>query len=735
MNDASRLPSLPKEEAELAALAAALFPEGAGSIEQLTWNGVENVTPSRTHDDLDDRERAEAKVRAAELRYRTLVEQIPAVTFMAVLGEGDNEIYVSPHIEALLGFTQAEWLENPFLWYSQLHPDDREIWHAEFARGIRTGGPFRAECRFLARDGRVVWVRGEARLIKDEVGRPLFLQGVAFDITESKRAEAAALEEAIRGTQQRYRDLVEHLEAIFWEVEAETSRFTFVSEGAERILGFPSARWTADPRFWLDRIHPDDRAMVEQVWSSPLAGDDREFEFRALAADGRQVWLQTRIRRPLTVAGREYLLGVMLDVTERKANEAQLRRLHREAEEAREIAEKANRAKDEFLATVSHELRTPLNALIGYTQLLRNDQMPQDMIHRALERIEISAQTQSRLVEDLLDVSRIITGKLRLDVAPVELATCVDAAVESVRLSASAKHITLVESIDRSGVVVSGDAARLQQVVWNFLSNAVKYTPSGGRIEIVLEHAGGLARVRVTDSGEGIDPAFLPSVFERFRQADSSITRKHGGLGLGLAIVRHLVEAHGGRAWAESRGIGQGATFVAELPLAAIHEQAQSPESSERRHGTHRRATLNGLRILVVDDDEDARALLHAALSAAGAAVTTASGPREAIEQLSIVRPHVLLSDIGMAGQDGFQLLRKIRETEGHERLPAIAVTAYVDGTSRQKVSDAGFEGYLPKPIHVDALVRLVEQVAKNLPEPPRRANRRGNGQKPRNRR
>ena len=247
----------------LGQLAAALFPAGPPERTQMTWPERAAAFPSFGR---DGSARAEDRLRAAEIRYRTLVEQIPAVTFLAVLGEGENEVYVSPHIEALLGFTQQEWLENPFLWYQQLHPDDRALWNEEFARGCRTGGPFHAECRFLTRDGRVVWVRGEARVVRDPVGRPLFLQGVAFDITTSKNAEALLLREAVRTTEERYRGLVEGLGAVVWEARPAPFAFTLVSRHAEELLGFPPERWVGDDTFWPSRIHPDDLDEIRGGW-------------------------------------------------------------------------------------------------------------------------------------------------------------------------------------------------------------------------------------------------------------------------------------------------------------------------------------------------------------------------------------------------------------------------------------------------------------------------------------
>jgi PAS domain S-box-containing protein len=703
----------------LAKLASALFPAGIGSFSQVTWpesGGTATVTQVAADD-------AETKLRTAELRYRTLIEQIPAVTFMAVLGEGDNEVYVSPHIEALLGFTQTEWLENPFLWYTQLHPDDREIWHQEFARGCRTGGPFRAECRFLARDGRVVWVHGEARLVKDDLGRPLFLQGVAFDITEAKKAEATMLRRAVQTTEERYRDLVEQLGAIFWEAEPGKPGFTFVSGGAQQILGFPADKWLADPDFWLSRVHPDDRAEAATAWqrARTLGAGSAEFEFRAVTADDRTVWLHQRVHFHRSGSGEPRLLGVILDVTDQKRTEETLRtseaRLRSEtaaAEKARASAETANRAKDEFLATMSHELRTPLNAVLGWTTILRNTVIDKETRQRALETIERNARAQAQLIEDLLDVSRIVTGKLILEPTPVNLGSLIGSTLDSVKLAADAKQIEIRRHVATPAPVVSGDAARLHQVVSNLLTNAVKFTPNGGWIEVRVERRDGTARISVTDNGQGIDAAFLPHVFERFRQADGTATRSHGGLGLGLAIARHLIDLHGGQVRAESLGLGLGSTFIVEIPLLReeiVSGQSDGPTLEELKE-THR--ALAGLHILVVEDEVDARDLMTHILEQAGGLVTSAASAAEALEMIEALQPDVLVSDVGMPHQDGYELIRAIRLRGAPvSDVPALAVTAYARAEDRERALAAGFEGHVAKPILAHDLVRNIKRLAR----------------------
>lgn len=884
------LEAMAPQDAEglLSELASALFPTGAADVRQLTWP---DSIPQPANRVVAWRSEREAKLRTAELRYRTLIEQIPAVTFMAVLGEGENEIYISPHIEALLGFTQTEWLENPFLWYTQLHPDDRDLWHREFARGCRTGGPFRAECRFLARDGRVVWVHGEARLVRDNIGRPLFLQGVAFDITEAKRAEARVLSEAVRTTEERYRDLVEQLGAIFWEADVLTPGFSFVSQGAEQVLGYSPDAWLADPNFWLSRVHPDDRSTAADAWSRArqLGLGTAEFEFRAVTADDRTIWLQQKVYAHPSQSGGTRLLGVILDITDQKraeevlrANEARLQteanlrgtlhrigsalaseldlakvvqlatdevtaltgaqfgaffynaineqgeaytlytlsgvpreafanfpmprntgvfgptfrgeatvrledvtkdprygknapyygmpeghlpvhsylavpviarsgavlggiflghsaigvftpeheqlaegiagstavaienaRLYDAAKKAQESAETANRAKDEFLATMSHELRTPLNAILGWAMILRTSGENEAMRLRALDTIERNARAQTQIIEDLLDVSRIVTGKLRLDASAVDLVTVIDSVLDAIRLAADSKQIQLRRRVDKTASVVTGDATRLHQVVSNLLTNAVKFTPAGGWVEVRLERAGERACISVQDNGVGISAEFLPHVFERFRQADGSTTRSHGGLGLGLAIVRHLVDLHGGSVHASSAGVGLGSTFTVEIPLIQSSPRNVEADSATRAALEDAPRHLDGVRVLVVEDEADSRDVISILLTQAGASVTSVGSAAEALDRIDAVAPDVLVSDIGMVGQDGYDLLRILRQRGSRSAtIPAVAVTAYARTEDRQHALAAGFHAHVPKPIVPRDLILSVERLA-----------------------
>ena len=380
-------------------------------------------------------------------------------------------------------------------------------------------------------------------------------------------------------------------------------------------------------------------------------------------------------------------------------------------------AEAANRAKDEFLSILSHELRTPLNAILGWSAMLRQRTLSQDKVLRALETIERNAKSQAQLIEDILDVSRIITGKLRLQVRPVNLVPVIESAIESVRLAAEAKSIHLQSRIDSQAGLLLGDANRLQQVVWNLLSNALKFTPKDGRVEIRLQRVNSHAEITVSDTGLGISSDFLPFVFDRFRQHDSTTTRSYGGLGLGLAIVRQLVELHGGTVTVVSPGIGQGTTFTVTLPAMIIPLPPSDPEPLnsivEAKPRVEASSTLEGLQILVVDDEADALELLSTILQNNGAEVIAVASVKQAltiIETVTDRSPDVLVSDIGMPDEDGYSLIRKLRQLEAQRggKLPAIALTAYAASDDRRQALLAGFQMHLTKPVDAAELVAVV---------------------------
>jgi signal transduction histidine kinase/ActR/RegA family two-component response regulator len=448
---------------------------------------------------------------------------------------------------------------------------------------------------------------------------------------------------------------------------------------------------------------------AEWRWVLGGGGDD-EFEFRATAADGRVLWLQNRVHVSSALDGDVRVFGVILDVTEQKQSEVNLAH-------ALALAEAANRTKDEFLASMSHELRTPLNAVLGWIQVLRTESLKASSRTKALESIDRNAQAQAQIIDDLMDVSRIVTGKLHLEVKTVNLVDVIEAAIDAIQLAADAKHIQISRLFDRRAAVVTGDGNRLLQVVNNLLTNAVKFTPRGGRIEIRLECTAGVARIRVIDNGPGISPAFLPHAFDRFRQADSSTTRTHGGLGLGLAIVRHLTELHGGTVRADSEGAGRGSTFTIELPLNVFAEESAAPPARRAPAIVDmatpvRSRSLKGKRIVVVDDDADSRALVRRILTNAGAKVTSSGSVDAAVRAFTRARPAILITDIAMPGKDGFELLRRVRELgDGTGRTPAIAVTAYARDDDKARALAAGFDAHVSKPMSANELLAVIERL------------------------
>jgi len=398
--------------------------------------------------------------------------------------------------------------------------------------------------------------------------------------------------------------------------------------------------------------------------------------------------------------------------------------LHRAEEERRQLLERehqarleaqaANRAKDEFLATLSHELRTPLNAIMGWSKLLASGHLDEATTKRAIAIIDRNTRLQAQLIEDLLDISRIVTGKLRLEFRAVALRNILEAVLDAVRPTADARHVAIDYDHRDCNEAILCDPARLQQVLWNLLSNAIKFTSEGGRVSLSAARDNGTIVVTVRDTGSGIDPEFLPHVFDRFRQQDTATTRRHGGLGLGLSIVRHLVELHGGTVAAASDGLGKGATFTLTLPVAPARTNDIVMMQSEEEDGLTGLPSLAGVRVLVVDNEPDACALIAAVLERLGAEVSTAGSAAEAIESIRRSRPDVLLSDIAMPGEDGYDLIRQVRALDHPKMgpLPAAAVTAFANASDRARTLLAGYQAHLPKPVEATELGAVVAALA-----------------------
>jgi signal transduction histidine kinase len=443
---------------------------------------------------------------------------------------------------------------------------------------------------------------------------------------------------------------------------------------------------------------------------------DREVDLEAMNAGAADYLVKGQIDAALLERAIRYAI-------QQKRSEAQRVQLVRE-QEARAQAEEANRLKDEFLATVSHELRSPLNAIQGWAELLLDGGLDEQTATRAVETIARHTRAQNQLISDLLDVSRIITGKLHFETAPVDLAQAIEAALETVRPAAEAKGVELRQRLDPKAGLVLGDDTRLRQVVWNLLSNAIKYTPRGGHIETRLERDGAEVAIIVRDTGEGIGADFLPHIFERFRQADGATTRRHGGLGLGLAIVRHLIEAHGGRVSAASGGVGQGAILKVTLPLmvspnadtsnaeCGVRSVGSTSEQSATRNPQF--AILEGVRVLVVDDESDARELLKLALVTRGAEVRVGASASDALDIMGQWRPDVFVNDIGMPDEDGYELMRKVRAlpAERGGQTPAVALTGYFSVNAAKRSLAAGYQIFMPKPVNLTELATAIARLA-----------------------
>ena len=499
------------------------------------------------------------------------------------------------------------------------------------------------------------------------------------------------------------------------------SRFgqRLVSRPTETLTGIPSSehpeRWGIYHADGVTRARPEELPLTRATLVGELVKDE---EWTLLGPDGNRVPILCNAA-PLRDEAGAIIGGVIAwrDITARKKAEQERERLLVAAEAARAEAEHANRMKDEFLATLSHELRTPLNAIVGWTKILRSTAIDEEDRAEGLEVIDRNAKAQAQLIEDLLDISRIISGKFALDVQRITLTEVIEGALDAVTPAAQAKGIRITKVLDSLAGPVSGDPARLQQVVWNLLTNAVKFTPRGGQVQVLLERVNSHVEISVIDSGQGIPPEFLPHVFERFRQADGSSTRRHGGLGLGLSIVKQLVEMHGGSVRAKSPGEGQGSTFVVMLPITVVHPEQPGkvrPKDAERKPsddpcGDHH---LSGLRVLVVDDEPDARNLMTRVLEDCGAEVEAAGSVVEALDLVESFRPDILVSDVGMPEQDGYDLMRQVRRRLTSKELPAAALTAFARSEDRMRAMRAGFQVHVAKPVNPEELVAVVATLA-----------------------
>lgn len=603
----------------------------------------------------------------------------------------------------MLGYAREEYIGRHI---AEFHAD-QEVIDDILARLARGEHLREIAARLRCKDGTIRHVLVNSSVLFEE-GRFVHTRCFTLDITERIRAEVARAE----------------LAAI-----VETSDDAIVSKtldgiirswnpGAERIFGYSAAEAVGKSINLIipPELQHEERSILEQLRCGKRVGS---IETVRIAKDGR------RLNMSLTVSPVKNAHGEVVgaskvgrDITERKKAEAERETLLASERTARADAERASRAKEEFLATLSHELRTPLNAILGWVHILTKKPPTEDSLKQGLAVIDRNARMQAQLIGDLLDMSRIISGKMRLDVQRVELPVVIEAALDAVRPAAEAKNVRIQSMLEPITDPVHGDPTRLQQVVWNLVSNAVKFTPRGGRVQIVLARVNSHIELTVSDTGKGIRTEFLPHVFERFRQSDGSPAREHGGLGLGLAIVKQLVELHGGAVMAASDGEGTGSTFTVKLPLAAVRRSTTEtsevhPISPQPGVVIGESPGLSGVNVLVVDDEADARDLIQRVLEEAGASVALAGSAEEALRSVDQLSFHVILSDIGMPGRDGYSLMRAIRQNG--IKAPAAALTAFARSEDRTRALHAGYQTHIAKPVDPTELIAAVAALASTL--------------------
>jgi PAS domain S-box-containing protein len=602
-------------------------------------------------------------------------------------------------------------------WAEGVHPDDLARCLDTFVSSFDARRRFRMEYRLRRHDGEYRWLLDNGAPYTDPAGRFAGFIGSCVDVTEMRQAV-----DDLRVSREHMEIVLSGAAVGLFYCALPFDRLIWDDRVKEHFHLPPDADVTIQT--FYDRMHPDDRDRTRHAIDASVASrQPYDVEYRTVSADGERVkWIRALGRTYYDPAGKpERFDGVTIDVTGRKLAEAERERLLDAERHARAEAERLGRLKDEFLATLSHELRTPLNAILGWSQLLSAGTSTPAEVTEGLKTIERNARVQTQLIEDLLDMSRIINGKIRLDVQRVDVAAVIRAAIASVQPSADAKQLRLQTILDPHAGPVSGDPARLQQVLWNLLTNAIKFTPSGGRVQIVLERVNSHLEIAVSDTGRGIRPEFLPHVFDRFRQADSTTTRHAGGLGIGLSLVKNLTELHGGTVRAKSAGEHQGATFIVSLPLAVLHDppggagDRQHPGSQLQPPASETELpSLAGVRVLVVDDEPDARDLLRHVLQHRKATVLLASGARDALDLVRHERPDVLVSDIGMPDLDGYELIRLVRALPPDQggRTPAVALTAFARSEDRRRAMLAGFQIHIAKPVEPPELIATVASLA-----------------------
>jgi PAS domain S-box-containing protein len=636
----------------------------------------------------------EDAVRLQEHSLAGLVERLPAIVFR--LDRRLRHLYINPAVEALTG-----WPLSKFIGRTALEAGlDAEMWapfEAACHRVFNTADPQDLAFTGNTRHGRRHF---ECHLFPelDEAGAVVSLVGLITDRTERR-----VVEDALRASEERYRALIADVKtyAIF-AVNLEGCATTW-NEGVERLLGWTREEFIGMPTEKLFSAEDVAQGVHRHELTTAAEEGTSANDLWLLQKDGTPFFGSCMFSRAVDANGHVIGFSVVIrDRTAWKRSQEERDRLLESERKVRQEAEQASRLKDEFLATLSHELRSPLNAIVGWVHIARRHAGDNSELSKSLDTIERNVRAQTQIVNDLLDMSRIMTGQVRLDMQTVDLRDAVSNAVEAIRPAADVKRVRVEKALEGDIGWTKVDPARLQQVLWNLLSNAVKFTPPGGRVRVALERVNSHAEIVIQDSGVGINPAFLPCVFERFRQADASTTRRHGGLGLGLSIVKSLAELHGGSVKAASPGEGQGSTFTVSLPIVPTQSEDGGLESRLRAtRDLDAMPRLTGVSVLVVDDEADSLMFFGRLLEECGAHVLLAVDAEQAMDTLRSEPVDILISDIGMAGADGYQLIQQVRSQEDERiaTIPAVAVTAYARADDRRRLLLAGFQMHLSKPV------------------------------------
>lgn len=667
---------------------------------------------------------AEERLRLAVAAARLGYWQWDPATDKLDFSERTNEVF---GLHEGHGLTFTEFLDI-------LHPDDRERVRLAVAKSVEEKTDYSIEYQILWPSGELRWVAAMGCAYYDDAGVPRCMAGVVLDVTDRKRAT-----EELARSEERYRSFVQQSSEAIWRCELDQPVPVNLDEDAQidamyihaylaecndsmaRMYGFNSADEIVGARLddLMVRSDPDNVEYLKNfIRSGYRLVDAASHEVDRY---GNSVYFLNNLIGIIESGHLVRAWGTQRDVSEQRRIEEDRERILALERAARGQSEHANRMKDEFLSTLSHELRTPLNAILGWSQLIQSEPMPKE-IQQGVESIERNARTQVQIIDDLLDMSRITAGKVRLDVQQVRPSDVIEAALETLHPAAEAKGVRIHKVLDPLAGPVSGDPGRLQQVMWNIFSNAVKFTPRGGRVQVLLERVNSHIEITVSDTGQGIEPEFLPFIFDRFSQADSSTRRRYGGLGLGLAIAKSLLELHGGSIRAKSPGLDQGATFIIALPLMVVHERddgREHPANAQSGQPELSAPMLAGVKALVVDDEPDARELICRVLQKRGAEVAVAASAQEALQMLARYRPDILISDIGMPVEDGYDLIRAVRSLDAEQggTIPAIALTAFARTEDRQRAFLAGFQLHVSKPVEPNELVAMVASLVGRIPK------------------